>query len=160
MMEEDLRLFTAMDFSPQLLTCVNSCGIVYPYKGVDGMIKVEDILAANRYGLENPAAFLGYRTPVLACAQYWGQEGIDLSRAQVVQGWRYGNSETGISYNYADDKSEHGLSLAALEGEDEIGSSIWFCDRPKIHFSGILLPSRGSDGEPLILPVGGENYDA
>ncbi len=124
------------------------------------MITVEDILKANRYGLKNRDAFLIYRTPVLACAQHWGQEGIDLSRAQVVQGWRYGNNETGVSQNYADVTSEYGLSLAALEGGDEIGSSIWFCDRPKIHFRGILLPSRGSDGEPLILPVGGENYDA
>lgn len=36
---------------------------------------------------------------------------------------------------------------------------MWFADREKIEFSGILLPVTGSDGEPLVLPLEIEQYD-
>jgi len=58
-----------------------------------------------------------------------------------------------LSYNYRDQVSERGLSLANLEGEDEVGSSMFFKDRGLVQVSGVLLPKTGSDGEPLILPI-------
>lgn len=79
----------------------------------------------------------------------------------VVTGYRYGNiPESGLSFNYADDRAEKGLSLAAINNTDEVGSTVWFTDRKVVTVSGVLLPVTGSDGEPLILIVDSiENND-
>jgi hypothetical protein len=93
------------------------------------------------------------------CALLWGQNGIDLSSAPTVSGWRYGENVTGISHNYREDVSEYGLSLAALDGETACGSEVWFAERDIVRCQGVLLPKKGSDGEPLVLPIGGEDLD-
>jgi hypothetical protein len=114
----------------------------------------EDLINANTYGLKNKESFLSwFLTPVLQMAYEMGQNSIDISDFPVVTGYRYGKApELGISYNYREDRSERGLSLAALEGEKEIGSSMWFTDRDIFKYSGILI-KKGSDGEPVILVV-------
>jgi len=117
----------------------------------------KDIIEANRYGAthrnENP-----YRTPVLMVACDLGSRGILLDAAPTVSGYRYGRNDVGVSSNYREGVSEQGLSLAALDGDAEVASAVWF-EGPRVHCTGILLPYRGSDGEPLILPVEGENWD-
>jgi hypothetical protein len=119
----------------------------------------EDIIKANAYGLNHRDSLASYRTPVLMCALLWGQKGIDLSSAPTVSGWRYGENVTGISHNYREDVSEYGLSLAALDGETACGSEVWFAERDIVRCQGVLLPKKGSDGEPLVLPIGGEDLD-
>jgi len=122
----------------------------------------KDILEANRQGIKDNETgdFGGYYTPVLQVAYNYGLNGNDLTEAPVVTGFRYGKApETYISKNYADDRMEKGLSLAALDGDEEVGSTIWFCDRKVYHYTGILCPATGSDGEPLILCLEAENWD-
>jgi hypothetical protein len=46
-----------------------------------------------------------------------------------------------------------------LEGQKEVGSSIWFLEREKVKVEGLLLPFTGSDGEPLVIPYCVEDYD-
>jgi len=119
----------------------------------------EDIIEANAYGLNHRDSLASYRTPVLMCALLWGQNGIDLSSAPTVSGWRHGKNVTGISHNYREDVSEYGLYLAALDGETACGSEVWFAERDIVRCQGVLLPKKGSDGEPLVLPIGGEDLD-
>lgn len=120
----------------------------------------EKILEVNKMGIENPDAFWSFYTPSLQVAFELGQNGIDLSGQPDVNGYRYGNiPESGLSHNYMDDRSERGLSLVAIDGQKEVGSSIWFCDRKKVKASGLLLPKKGSDGEPLILSYDIEDND-
>lgn len=123
-----------------------------------------NILQANQAGLrhsqlsDNP--YWSYYTPTLQAAYDLGQSGVDLSGQPDVSGWRYGTvPDTGRSHNYAADSGERGVSLAALDGQQETGSCVWFCDRRKVSVSGILLPMRGSDGEPLVLVYGQEVWD-
>ena len=120
------------------------------------------ILAANKAGQEDrlTGEWMSYYTPVYQVAYNLGQDGIDLAEAPLVSGYRYGEiPESGISRNYADDISERGLSLAALDGGKEIGSSVWFADRKRVAVLGLLMPHTGSDGEPIILPVDVEDLD-
>ena len=120
---------------------------------------------ANRNGLEDKANGVEYTTgdyctPVLSVALKLGWEGIDITECPVVSGYRFGEiPECGISMNWADQRSERGVSLAALDGCKEIGSSIWFCSRKKVNVTGVLLPYKGSDGEPLVLPIGIDCWD-
>ena len=89
-----------------------------------------------------------------------GMEGIEIDFSNIVIAERYGNlPEGGRSHNYRDDIKEYGVSASNIKGEKEIGSVIFFCDRKKIEFQGILLPITGSDNEPLILPLNIEQYD-
>ena len=93
-------------------------------------------------------------------AYLMGYEGHEIDFTDIVSGYRYGDiPEGGVSFNYLDDMFEKGLSLAAVDGEKEVGSSMWFYDREKVKVSGIRLPFKGSDGETLILPLGIEQYD-
>lgn len=101
----------------------------------------------------------GWYTPFLQASYDLGYEGIEVDFSKVVKAERYGDLPNGCSYNYADNKKEMGVSASNLVGEKEIGSSLWFTDREKIVFEGILLPIKGSDGEPLLLPLGVEQYD-
>jgi len=117
----------------------------------------EDIKSANLAGLrhkDSETTYWSYYTPLLQVSYDYGHNGIDLTEEPVVTGFRYGDpSDSGLSYNYRDQVSERGLSLANLEGEDEVGSSMFFKDRGLVQVSGVLLPKTGSDGEPLILPI-------
>lgn len=120
-------------------------------------VSQKDITTANAAGLKHRdgSASWSYYTPVLQMAYNLGLDGVNLSDAPVVSGYRYGKvSEHGLSFNYADQKTEKGLSLAAIDGQPECSSVIWFRDRAKVAVSGVLLPLTGSDNEPLILPVG------
>ena len=120
----------------------------------------ERILEVNRMGMQNPNAMWFFYTPSLQVAFDLGQDGVDLSQQPDVSGFRYGNiPDSGLSHNYMDDRSERGLSLAALDGQKEVGSSIWFCGRKEVKTSGLLLPRKGSDGEPLILSYDVEDFD-
>lgn len=123
-------------------------------------LTVDDIREANAAGLNDRDSYWAYYTPALDIALNLGRDGISLQDAPVVSGIRYGKApDCGISYNYRDDLSERGLSLAYLDGQDEIGSVIWFAARKTHHYTGVLLPYKGSDGEPLILAVGLDNLD-
>jgi hypothetical protein len=120
-------------------------------------VSVEDIRAANRAGLNGE--FRSYYTPVLMVACQLGENGISLKDAPVVTGYRYGKApESFISQNAAAGTSEHGLSLAALEGEREIASAMWFAGREKYTYTGILA-GTGSDDEPIILCTDAEYWD-
>ena len=117
-----------------------------------------EILKANETGM-NTSEYISYHTPVLQIAFDLGQDGIDLKKQPVVTGYRYGKApESFISFNYREQISEKGLSLAAINGEKEIGSSVWFNGK-KHEYTGILLPRKGSDGENLILAFDTENWD-
>ena len=118
----------------------------------------QDYLNINQEGL-NTKEYQSYHTPVLQIAFDLGQQGININELPVVTGYRYGKApDSFISFNYTDNKSERGLSLAKIEGEEETGSSIWFLGRKKYKYTGYLLPYRGSDGEPLILAFNAENW--
>ncbi len=122
---------------------------------------ISEIKAANEAGHRDSETdtLRSYYTPTLQTAYNLGYAGVDLSDAPVVSGYRYGSApDSYISHNFTDDCAEHGLSLAALDGEKEIGSSVWFADRETYHYEG-LLSGLGSDGEPLILAFAAENYD-
>lgn len=122
------------------------------------MTNYENILKANKYGMNWTGG--EYRTPILQEAMIYGMNGVDLSSCPVVKGYRYGKApDSGISYNYRDEKSERGLSLAGLENGKEVGSSMFFNDRKIYCYEGILLPKKGSDGEPLILAFNFEMFD-
>lgn len=101
----------------------------------------------------------GWYTPILQAAYDLGYEGVEIDFTQIVKAERYGNLPNGCSYNYAENKKEMGVSASNIVGCKEIGSSVWFSGRDKIQFEGILLPMTGSDGEPLLLPLGIEQYD-
>jgi len=117
----------------------------------------DDILNANRYGLKQ--VYTSFWTPVLEVAYLLGYEGVDLTDAPVVTGYRYGSApEMFVSNNYRDNVSEKGLSLAAINGQNEVGSSVWFSDRKKHEYTGVLS-GTGSDGEPVILCFDAENLD-
>ena len=122
----------------------------------------EAILKANAAGLkhQNTGTYWSYYTPTLQIAYDCGQMGIDLSTCEDVTAWRHGDPpESYISTNYMDNKSERGLSCMAILGEREVGSAIFFRDRNKVTIKGLLLPYKGSDGEPLILCYDAPNYD-
>ena len=121
----------------------------------------EAILKANKYGIRHAGEFASWYTAILQIASELGERGIDLASCPIVTGYRYGSApERGISTNYAAGSSERGLSLAAVDGGKETGSCMWFADRARHEYTGILLPYKGSDGEPLILAFGFDNYDA
>jgi hypothetical protein len=123
------------------------------------MTNRENILQANAYGLRTGVNGGSYYTPIFEMARLLGMNGLDLSAAPVVSGYRYGDApELGISRNYREDIAEHGLSLAAIDGGKEIGSCVWFCDRPIRRYNGVLV-GTGSDDEAVILPFGFEVFD-
>jgi len=125
-------------------------------------LKRDIYLKVNKMGMEHKKTqnYVSFYTPALDVAYELGHKGIDLSKQPDVIGYRYGkHPPTGISQNYRDKMSEKGLSLSNLEGEDEVGSSIFFKDRKKYKYNGLLLPYKGSDGENLILPYDLELWD-
>ena len=121
------------------------------------MTNRQNILSANRDGLQdhNTDSWQSYYTPILRVAYNLGRKGIDLSNCVDFTGHRYGYApESGISYNYANQSAECGLSLAVKTDGTEVGSVIWFTDRKKHNYTGLLLPILGSDDEAMILPYG------
>lgn len=97
--------------------------------------------------------FCSWYTPRLEMAYNLGYYGIGVDFENIVSGYRYGESPEHESWNYAENRKEHGVSLAALEGQKEVGSSMWFTDRERVAVSGLLIDETGSDGEPLIIPL-------
>ena len=103
--------------------------------------------------------YWSYHTPLLQFAYDLGCQGVDLSNRKVVKGWRFGKAPiNGISLNHATGNCENGLSLACIEGGEPCGSSMFFLDRKKYKYEGILV-CTGSDDEPVILPFGFEVLD-
>jgi|GEM_PF-2227465 len=100
---------------------------------------------------------------IARCPQYYnimirvGYDGHNYP--QKVTAVRYGNlPESGISHNYADDRSERGVSvIAVLDDNDTIpehGSFVqmmWGANRPLVKITGYLMPYFGSDGEKLLI---------
>ncbi len=85
---------------------------------------------------------------------------IDFDALEYVKGYRYGKlPKGGASYNFREEVWEVGVSLARIEGGEEIPSAMWYYERKEIEVFGWLLPMKGSDGEPLILAEGYENWD-
>ena len=104
--------------------------------------------------------YCAWYTPRLEMAYNLGYEGIGVDFDNIVSGYRYGKCPEHESINFADNRKEHGVSLAALDGQKEVGSSVWFCDREKVSVNGLLISATGSDGEPLIIPLDmDEQYD-
>ena len=97
--------------------------------------------------------YCSWYTPRLEMAYNCGYDGTGIDFDTIVTGYRYGYTPSGCSYNYRDNRKEAGVSLAAINGQPEIGSSIWFPDRQKVQLSGLLISDKGSDGEPLIIPL-------
>jgi hypothetical protein len=123
-------------------------------------VTADEIRKANLEGLNDPQSFWDYYTPTLSVALDLGRRGISLQDAPVVSGIRYGKApDGGISNNYRDGISERGLSLAKIDGAEEVGSVVWFEGREEHRYTGILLPYKGSDGEALILAEGVDNLD-
>ena len=104
--------------------------------------------------------YRGYHTAIFNAVYDCGRKGVKIDFDKVVKAVRYGDvPEGGRSKNYRDDYQEDGPSVAYIEGDKEVGSSIWFKDRNKVSLRGILLPQKGSDGESLLLPLNLDQYD-
>ena len=116
---------------------------------------------ANAQGLidSKTGDYQNYYTPAMQVAYNEGFAGRSLQDAEVVKGIRYGKSpDMGISYNFAENRSEKGLSLAQEYGKKEIGSSMWFKDRKAYEYEGLKV-GTGSDGETIIIPFHVEYLD-
>jgi len=78
---------------------------------------------------------------------------------EIVHGWRYGNiPESGRSYNYRDQKPEHGVSVMEVYGLENGSTdkvSLMFIgtqNRNVVKVAGYLNPLKtGSDGEYLLV---------
>jgi hypothetical protein len=116
------------------------------------MDAIKKIIEANADGLAGQE--YEYDTQAERIANWLGRvRNVSLAGQPVVSGYRYGAvPQSLLSQNYAEDKPECGVSLAALDGQKEIGSTMWFSDRKKVAVRGILVPRKGSDGEPLVIP--------
>lgn len=127
----------------------------------------DDIIRVNKQAIESGPTLKSYDTPIYKVAQGAGFDKIDLSTQPDVWALRYGSApESGISQNYADDISERGLSVFKVFGDNEfvpnntgLRYEYFFGDRPVYGYKGMLLPYRGSDGEPLILPYHFNDWD-
>ena len=97
--------------------------------------------------------FCCWYTPRLGMAYNLGYDGIGVDFDNIVSGYHYGRCPEHESWNYADNRKECGVSLAALDGQEEVGSSMWFADRKRVDVKGLLIGEKGSDGEPLIIPL-------
>jgi hypothetical protein len=103
------------------------------------------------YSVEPPPELSG----VLRAAWLAGWLGLRLGAAVLCE--RYGKIPTSArSRNAATGCIEPGVSVIRA-GEDTVGScgaDLWMRGRPLVQFRGILIEGRrGSDGEPLVLPV-------
>lgn len=117
----------------------------------------KDIKEANKKGLLKAGNGVArWYTPVLQQAYDMGVNGFNIQDCPVVSGYRYGDiPDCGVSNNYADNILEWGLSIAAIDGEEEHKalSMLFMRGREKVAVRGVLLPQKGSDGENLMLPI-------
>lgn len=97
--------------------------------------------------------FASWYTPRLQMAYELGYEGIGVDFDNIISGYRFGACPEHESFNYAEGRKEWGVSLAAVDGQKEVGSTMWFSDRKKVNVKGLLIDATGSDGEPLIIPL-------
>jgi hypothetical protein len=145
--------------------CCEEVGETYTSRKKEGAEKLTetDIKDANAAGLRHVDTdiYWSYHTPTLETAYVLGREyGLSLEGAPVVTGQRFGKPpESGISRNHADDTAELGLSLAGLGDEIEYGLWSGAMGKELVTVTGVLVPETGSDGEPLILMTGLENFD-
>jgi len=117
------------------------------------MITKEQILIANKEGLNGE--YVGYYTPILKVAYNLGCKGVDLSNNAIVSGFRYGKApESFVSFNYAENFCENGLSIYT---EKSVVRSE-FLNRERFEYTG-LFSGTGSDDEVLILCFDAENLD-
>ncbi|MBO4498779.1 MAG: hypothetical protein J5732_00805 [Bacteroidaceae bacterium] len=124
--------------------------------------QIELIKRAYNLGTKDckDGGYTSFYTPRLQLAYNLGYSNIPVDFDNVVSGYRYGECPERASWNYASNTWEDGVSLAALDGEKEVGSSVWFADREKVQVRGLLIASKGSDGEPLVVPLDmTEQYD-
>jgi hypothetical protein len=78
------------------------------------------------------------------------------SPIDFITGWRYGDiPESGKSYNYRDRYWEMGVSLAFDDDDEETKDKVSLLfirqGRELVHISGLWIPFKGSDGEPLVI---------
>ena len=81
--------------------------------------------------------------------------GTKREEINFVDGWRYGNiPEKDFSYNYRDNCPEKGVSCMEAGGEkteNRLSALFISQNAPKVKVNGLLLPDKGSDGEPLLI---------
>ena len=122
------------------------------------MLKAADYITANRAGLGSSwETAQSFYTPCLQVAYNLGLEGVDISKCEIVTGFRFGGAPNAfISYNHAQKEAERGLSVY-LKGMTVRGE---FEDRGnRKEYTGLYI-GKGSDGEAIILPVDVvENWD-
>jgi len=106
-------------------------------------------------GLPNPEGFVDMG-PVSRTFFMAGQRG--LKKPVFARGWRYGKiPDSGVSWNFADDRPERGISMMAVWHKDAaILKSKTFelftaAGEKKYVVKGFLSPFLGSDGEPLLV---------
>lgn len=101
-----------------------------------------------------------YYTPFLKVSFMVGYNECGLG--PIVNCERYGDMPSEPSYNYREDRPEIGVSVIRA-GNDTKGSSgahMFLSDRKLAQFDGMLIfGKRGSDGEPLVIPIDFEIYD-
>ncbi len=124
--------------------------------------QIQYIRKAYELGKRHAATgdYTSWYTPRLQMAYDLGYEGVGVDFDHIVKGYRFGDVPEGCSFNFRDNCKEHGVSLAAIEGQKEVGSVMWFGDRKKVEVTGLLISDTGSDGEPLVIPLDmEEQYD-
>ena len=126
-------------------------------------ITINDYKRAYNIGVKDAkrCGYTSWYTPVLGAAYNLGYEGYTIDFDTVVTAERYGELPEGsnVSFNYRENTKELGVSVACLKGEEEVGSCMFFQDRQKVEVKGLLVSAKGSDGEPLILPLGVDQWD-
>ena len=81
---------------------------------------------------------------------------LGKEKPYIVTGWRYGKiPSSGMSYNYAADRPENGVSLMetdnGMKSEDLLSAAFISANRKVVRVIGILNTfEKGSDGEPLV----------
>lgn len=113
---------------------------------------------ANKAGLEHgdsETEMRFYEIPVLDVAYDAGRRGFSLG--EVVDCVRFGNiPENACSRNFANDTCEPGVSVisAGTDSKGSDGAEMFMSNRKKVSFRGmVVVGARGSDGEPLVVPV-------
>lgn len=126
------------------------------------LVTEQDIRKVHETGKKNPDKFWSWHTGVLDQAFQLGQEGYELG--PVVNCERFGEPPfSGTSFNYQDQRREKGVSVISADDDSagSAGANLFMSDREIFSFQGILIEgARGSDGEPLVLPINiYENFD-
>lgn len=117
---------------------------------------IRNAFAHGRNDLATGDLNICYHTPLLAVAYSLGAD-LGASLGPVVDGVRYGAIPvSGLSQNYREQTTEYGCSVISA-GDDcdgSAGAHMFMGDRKRVAVRGVLIEGkRGSDGEPLLLPV-------